>query len=215
MLLPPRFLFFDRLMTNDSYVLSFTAGGLLYHESTTVAECYLRHEDWEQTVEEIREHNLLQSRTASTTTRKLREIQTRLSALTRPQIHLLSTGSRFDQNMLLWLACCKSYRVLADFAREVVFDKFVRLDLEISTMEVERFFDTKAIYRDEVESLKETTRTKLVTVVMRMLRESELITDNNHIQSPVMSPRLKQLIADDSAELFTLFPIAIDARKDV
>ena len=195
-------------MTNEQYVLSFTAGGLLYHESITVAETYGKCRRWDETVNQINDQNLLQSRVHSTTVRKLREICARLQELTTQQIDLLVSGSRTEQNLLLWLACCKRYKLLADFAQEILHDKFVRLDLTISLIEVGNFVESKSVWHEEIEKLKESTRTKLVTVTMRMLREAELISTDNVIHPQLMSSQLAHVIASDSFELFNLFPVA-------
>ena len=195
-------------MTSEQYVLSFTAGGLLYHESIIVAETYCKSRDWNKTTRQINDQNLLQSRVQSTTTRKLREVCARLQGLTPPQIELLVSGSRTEQNLLLWLACCKRYQLLADFAQEILHDKFIRLDLTISLIEVGNFVETKSVWHEELENLKESTRTKLVTVMMRMLREAELISNDQVIRPQLMSPQLARVIAADSFELFNIYPVA-------
>ena len=195
-------------MTSEQYVLSFTAGGLLYHESIIVAETYCKSRDWNKTTRQINDQNLLQSRVQSTTTRKLREIFARLQVLTSPQIELLVSGSRTEQNLLLWLACCKRYQLLADFAQEILHDKFIRLDLTISLIEVGNFVETKSVWHEELENLKESTRTKLVTVMMRMLREAELISNDDVIRPQLMSPQLARVVAADSFELFNIYPVA-------
>jgi hypothetical protein len=70
-------------MSKTRFALSFTAGGLLYNESIVVAEALFRNErDWNLTLIEVEEKNLLQSRTPSTAKRKLREISQRLKCLT-------------------------------------------------------------------------------------------------------------------------------------
>ena len=203
-------------MTNADYVLSFTAGGLLYHESIKVAETYIQSYQWDETTEKVKNENLLQSRVASTTARKLREIYFRLQELTQAQIELLVSGSRIDQNMLLWLASCKRYQFLAEFAREVLHDKFIRLELTLHATEVDSFMESKAVWRAEIDELKESTRTKLITVVMRMLRETEMLSSENLIQPQLMSAQLVKVIASDSVELFSLFPVAeADVRKAI
>jgi Putative inner membrane protein (DUF1819) len=81
-------------MSKTKFALSFTAGGLLYNESIVVAEALLRNDhDWNATLSEIKEKNLLQSRTPSTAKRKLLEISKRLKCLTTEQMALLVDGS--------------------------------------------------------------------------------------------------------------------------
>ena len=57
-------------MSKTKFALSSTAGGLLYNESIVVAEALLRNDhDWNATLTEIEEKNLLQSRTPSSNSR--------------------------------------------------------------------------------------------------------------------------------------------------
>ncbi len=195
-------------MTNEAYVLSFTAGGLLYHESITVAETYSKCRQWDETVNQIHKNNLLQSRVKKTTNNKLNEICPRLQTLTEPQLELLINGSRTEQNMLLWLACCKRYKLLAEFAKEILHDKFIRLDFAVTIADVDAFMDAKSLWHEELEKITDSTKTKLQTVIMRMLREAELISNSNILQPKLLSANLVRVIANDSVKLFALFPIS-------
>ncbi|QDS92479.1 hypothetical protein FF011L_12220 [Roseimaritima multifibrata] len=197
-------------MIENRYVLSFSAGGLLYHESIVVAEVYASvRGDWQHVVDEIAEGNLLQSRTVSTTQRKLREVRKRLEHLTAREMALLASGSRLDQKLLLWLACCLRYQALADFAREVLRAKYLQLDLFIAAADVSCFLDAKSAWHDEIENLADSTRTKLQSVMMRMLRESEMVTADGIILPPLMSQEVQSVILEDSRDHFQFFPVAI------
>jgi hypothetical protein len=198
------------MMVATHYVLSFTAGGLLYHESLVVAEELLRAcFDWKVALRKVKDGNLLQSRTESTATRKLREVRNRLEMLSKPEIQLFSDGSRQEQKLILWLACCLRYQLLADFAREVLRAKYLQLDLSIDRDDVDRFIENKMIWHEELENLAPSTRTKLQTVMLRMLRESEMLSAEGIILPPIFSGRLTQVMLEDSSEHFLLFPTAI------
>lgn len=190
------------------YALSFSAGGLLYHESVSVAESYIKFQDWSKAITYVRDENLLQSRVEATTTRKVREIGSRLKELTQDQLDLLCNGSRLEQNYLLWLACCKRYQLIRDFAMEVLHSKFLSLDLVITTSDIERFFDAKSVWHSEIEELAETTRQKLITVIMRMLREAGMVSNEGLIQPRMVSPELVRVIGSESWEQFKWFPVA-------
>lgn len=197
-------------MVATQYVLSFTAGGLLYHESLAVAEELVRAcFDWKLATDSISVGNLLQSRTERTAQRKLREVRSRLQILSKDQLRLLVVGSRQEQKSLLWLACCLRYQLLGDFARDVLRSKYLQLDLSINRDDVDRFIDNQMIWHEELERLAPTTRTKLQTVMLRMLRESEMLSPEGVILPPILSDSLKRVILDDSVEHFLLFPTAI------
>jgi hypothetical protein len=109
--------------------MSFTTGGLFYQESVTLAELYLKIKSWTEVKKIALAENLLQTRTQSTAQRLASEITARLVRLTNGQLQLLATGSRSEQNYLLWLATCKRYAFISDFAREVLREKFLCLEI--------------------------------------------------------------------------------------
>lgn len=190
------------------FALSFTAGGLLYNESIVVAEALSRNVgDWKSTLAEIEENNLLQSRTPSTAKRKLREITQRLKHLTPEQLGLLVDGAPSEQKLVLWLACCLKYPILAELARDVIRAKYLQLDYSIDEFDVERFLESQAIWHRELEDLAASTVKKLQTVMLRMLREAELVSDHGIITSPLVSQRFLRALKTDSPNHLLLFPL--------
>jgi hypothetical protein len=198
-------------MSKTKFALSFTAGGLLYNESIVVAEALLRNErDWNATLVEIEEKNLLQSRTPSTAKRKLREISQRLKCLTADQLTLLVEGTRSEQKLILWLACCLKYPLLAELARDVIRAKFLQLDYAIDAVDIAKFIETQTLWHEELEELAPSTLTKIQTVILRMLRESELISDVGIITAPLVSSRFIQVLQRDSPSHFLFLPLVIE-----
>lgn len=198
-------------MSKPKFALSFTAGGLLYNESIVVAEALLRNEyDWNATLVEVEEKNLLQSRTCSTSKRKLREISQRLKCLSEPQLALLVDGTRHEQKLILWLACCEKYPLLAELARDVVRAKFLQLDYSIDAGDIARFIELQTLWHEELEGLTASTITKLQTVMLRMLRESELVSEDGIISAPLVSGRFIQALKADSPGGLLYFPLVIE-----
>lgn len=203
----------DACMSRSKFALSFTAGGLLYNESIVVAESLFSNEyNWNATLVEVKEKNLLQSRTCSTSTRKLREISQRLKFLTQPQLALLVDGTRHEQKLILWLACCKKYPLLAELARDVVRAKFLQLDYSIDAGDIARFIELQTLWHEELEGLTVSTITKLQTVMLRMLREAELVSDDGIISAPLVSGRFIQVLKSDSPGGLLYFPLVIENR---
>lgn len=195
-------------MTQERYLLSFTAGGLLISESLIVLNVYLEEKDWEQTQRIITDDNLLQSRTGSTTSRKFSEIKARLDTLTGQQQKLLSEGRSDEQVSLLWLAACKRYVFLKELAREIILNKYLSLDLQIESSDVERFIQSQIVWHPELEQISASTQKKIQTVSLRMLREAGILNNSLLIQPSILSPRLSHVIQSDSMEWFSIFPIA-------
>jgi hypothetical protein len=198
-------------MSRTKFALSFTAGGLLYNESIVVAEALSRNEyDWNATLVEVEVKNLLQSRTRSTSVRKLREISQRMKCLSEPQLALLVDGTRHEQKLILWLACCEKYPLLAELARDVVRAKFLQLDYAIDASDIAKFIELQTLWHEELEGLTASTTTKLQTVMLRMLREAELVSDDGIISAPLVSGRFIQALKADSPGGLLYFPLVIE-----
>lgn len=198
----------------EPYSMSFTTGALLYHESLIIAEQYAALGNWDSVRDKVIGDNLLQMRTLNAAKRIYREVASRLTRLTSDELDLLRTGSRQEQNYLLWLAVCKRYRFIYDFAVEILREKYLRLDFELSYQAYDTFFEDKAEWHPEVERVADSTRSKQRQVVFKMLREAELLSADNRILPAMVTPRLVAAIEADNPNHFTIFPLfAADVKK--
>ena len=188
--------------------MSFTAGALLHQESLTVAKLFEELGDWEAVRERVMDDNLLRMRTPSASKRIFWEVTGRLKHLTPAQLALLRTGTRQEQGHLLWLAICKRYRFIYDFAVEVVREKFIRLDFDLSYDAYDVFFNNKAEWHPEVEGVAESTRKKLRQVLFKMMREANLLTQDNQILPAMPTPREIEVITADSPSYLLAFPVS-------
>ncbi|MEM7133187.1 MAG: DUF1819 family protein [Chloroflexota bacterium] len=193
-------------MEEETYSLSFTTGALLYHESITVAELYAELEDWDAVRQVVISENRLQMRTLNASKRIYREITSRLKTLTRGQLALLLDLPRQDQCYLLWLAVCKRYRFIYDFAVEVIREKFLLLDMILTHPDYDRFFNAKAEWHPEMDKITGRTRYKQRQMVFLMLREADLVTDDFAILPTILSPRLMEAISQESPADMAVFP---------
>ena len=197
-------------MKKTTYSMSFTTGALLYNESITVAELYQQLGDWDAVREQVAADNRLQMRTANSARRVFSEIASRLRQFTPAQMSYLVTADRREQNYLLWLAFCKRYRFIYDFAVDAIHEKFLRLDMSLTYEDYDIFFHNKAEWHPEVDGIAEATRKKQRQFLFKILREAELLSEKSQLIPVFLSPQLIHLIAaDDPAHL------AIFAAKTV
>ena len=194
--------------TVGEYNFSFIAGGLLVNELTAVAEVLHELQDWDKTGAYVESENLLRSRAASSGRRMFAEIRNRLQVLTKTQRVLLTEGVTSDQTDVAWLAVCKAYRIVREFAEEVVRERFVTLAMTVSGEDFDRFLNAKEAWEPRLESLAESTREKARTVVMRMLREAGITSDDGFIQPTLLSEELVAAIRSDDVSLYRIFPIS-------
>ena len=201
-------------MAEAKYSMSFTAGGLLYHKTVEIANLYLSLKNWPSVRGKVLENNILQARTQNTAKRIFQEISSRLDLLTKEELVILIEGSYQEQVQILWLAICKRYKFIYDFAVEVIREKFLSLGLEVSFEDYDAFFNSKAEWHDELENLTEKTKNKARQVVFKILREAELLSKNNIIIPIILAPRVFESICNDDPQKLSIFSITENASKE-
>lgn len=201
-------------MADTAYRMAFTAGALLLRESVLAAELYTRLGDWGAVRRELRTGKLLQIRTASAAERRGREVVQRLENLTPAQLSLLVAGERGEQAALVWLASCKRYRFIRDFATEIVREKFVRLDPHLTYDDFDIFFNRQAEWHAEVDRIEPSTRTKLRSTLFAMLREADILAAGDLIQPALLSPAVIRAIRADDPTQLAIFPVADAQLKE-
>lgn len=201
-------------MADAAYLMAFTAGALLLRESVIAAELYARVGDWGAVRQELRAGNLLQIRTPSAAERRGREVVQRLENLTPPQLQMLVEGNRSDQAALVWLATCKRYRFIRDFATEIVREKLVRLDPHLTYDDFDIFFNRQAEWHPEVDRIEPSTRAKLRTNLFAMLREADIVSAGNLIQPALLSHAVVRAIRDEDPAQLAIFPVSDGQLKE-
>lgn len=195
--------------------MSFTTGGLFYHESLQVAELYEKTGDWQKIRNQVLSENILQDRTVSSSKRRAREICSRLALLTKNQLQLLGSGSRQEQQYLLWVAVCKRYAFIRDFTVEIVREKYLRMDLNLQRADYNIFFAEKAQWHENLDKLKDSTRKKLRQVLFKTMREAEIISRENMIIPGLLTENLVRVLAEDNPSWLTIFPVSDTEIKGV
>lgn len=193
--------------------MSFTAGGLFHQESVNVAALYLEVRDWNKVRDEVIGRNILQARTITTLKRICREICSRLKTLDSSELQLVVQGSSQEQGYLLWLAVCRRYAFIRDFAMEVIRDRFLTLRNDLNYEDYDAFFNAKAEWHDELEKITAATGLKLRQVLFRMLNEADLLGSGNTISPAMLTPRMVSIIARHAYQDLFVFPMAESELK--
>jgi len=188
------------------YALSFTSGGLLVREADLLASVYLRERDWAAVRQVAMEGNLLQARTTSSSARVTRETIQRLSILGDVELQLLTDSSLTERCHLMWVAACRRYELIGDFAEEVLRERYLVLTATLSADHFDRFVTGKSLWHPELDELRASTRAKLRQNVFRMLREAGLCSDNGDIFPAVLSERVRDALAARAPSDVRFFP---------
>lgn len=187
--------------------MSFTTGSLFHRESMKLAVLYLELGDWNLVRDKIIAENLLQARTLNTLKRVCREIISRLKTLSAGELEFFVEGNHQEQGYILWIAVCRRYRFIADFAVEVLRERHITLKTDLTHKDFDVFFNQKSDLHSELDGISPTTRSKLRQILFRILRETDLLTANNTINAAMLSERLLEVITQDSNRDVLYFPV--------
>ena len=143
----------------------------------------------------------------STGKRMYVEMQKWSECLTSMQKKTLLNGNFKTQNEIAFVAACKYYRFIRDFVIEVVREKSLVYDYEITLGEYLSFFRRKAEEHQEMYELSEVTQYKVQQVTFKILEQAGLIDSikTKMIQPQMIEPETKEAILQDNAELFKIF----------
>lgn len=201
-------------MAADTYSFSFTTGSLFFQESVEVATLFLRLRNWTSVRDAVLTDNLLHFKTTNSLKRVYREVASRLKLLCEAELNLLVCGTAQEQAHVLWIAVCRRYQLIADFAREVVRERYINFKTTLDHGDFDVFFNRKAEWHSELDRVADTTRVKGRQIVFKMLKEVGLLTFDCYINSTILSARLLQSLPAQRREDVFWFPVSpVDLRR--
>lgn len=194
---------------HERYVLSFTVGALLAREAALLAPLFIDRRNWERVRDDAVGGNLLQARTNSSGVRLVRETVKRLSALADEEIGLLVDATASERAHLMWAAACRRYALIGEFAEEVLRERYLTLASRLTYEDFDSFVRTKAVWHEELVTVKESTLQKLRSNVFKMLHEAELLSEGGFIMPAVLSERVRARLSARMPTDLRFFPTQI------
>lgn len=181
-------------MTTESYNMGFTSSALLVRESQIIVERYFVLQDWKKVLKNVVDENLLRSRTVGTCKRLSWGIVNRVKELDVHELKKVLVGRDDEVRQVLWLAICRRYQFISDFAREVLHEHFLQFKPKITADDYQVFFNRKAAWHEELEQLSRTSAAKIKQVLFRMMREAGLLDGENRIIPTIFSDDMQKII---------------------
>jgi len=191
------------------YALSFTTGALLASEAAVVAPVYLREHSWASTRVLVKQSNLLQSRVARSTTRVLGELIPRLQVLSDAELEIVAEGTSTERGHLMWAATCRRYKLIGEFAEELMRERFLTLAGTLTYDDYDSFYRAKAMWHDELGEVTDLSYKKLRQVLFKMLVEAGLLTKQGLIEPALLSSRVAECLSLCTPSDIRFFPTRV------
>lgn len=125
--------------------------------------------------------------------------------LNRAESKVISDGTADERGQLLWVAACRRYRLIREFAEEVLRERFLLMAPDLAREHFEAFIRGKALWHPELADLKKSTLGKLRTTLFLMMREADLVTAEGLIVPTVLSMRIRDQLAKREPSDLRLF----------
>jgi len=190
----------------SKYRMSFGTGGLFLNESVAIARLYQELGDWTAVKKAAGAKGVIPFRKQSSVTRSVREIANRLEVLKADEIDLLCHGDYADQLSVLWLALCRGYRFIGEFAVELLSERFLSFRTHITYDDFDAFYAAKAEWEPELEAISTSTQEKLRQILFRLMREAGILNQGDHICRALLSPSFTALMAQSDPHELRYFP---------
>ena len=199
-------------MAMAKYSLSFTTGTLFYQESVKLMELFFQLKKWEQVREAVIAENIVQARTLNTLKRVTSEIISRLKMLREQELSLFTESSHVDRGYILWLAICRRYTFIGDFAVDVLHYNFTSMKNIVTYDDYNVFLNKKAEWHNEIDRIATSTKRRLRQTLFQILREANLLDKNNTIIPVNPDASFQKLLASVEGSEALFFPISGLAR---
>ena len=143
----------------------------------------------------------------TTNKRMVSEFKKRIDNLTVNQQELLLNSNFSNQKQLAFLSACKTYSLLRDFVIEVVREKYLIMDFNLSDTDYISFIRRKEINHDELANLTDQTQAKVKQVIFKILEQAGIINNvrDKEIQLQLLGESTKKSIIEDNPEWLKVF----------
>lgn len=193
----------------STYKFSFTATSLRTRDLVLIA-------NWENN-NHLDELELAIGNGKSATGKRIyAELKKWIEVLTDEQISILKSASFKAQNEIAFLAVCKYYNFIREFVIEVVREKYLVFDYELTEGDYLSFVRRKSDTNSEFEKLTEKTQYKIKQVCFKILAQANLInnTKSKIIQPQLLEAETQQAVLNDNPEFMKFFLLAdIDINR--
>jgi hypothetical protein len=183
----------------DKYNFSFTGFSLRTNEMAKVAEA----KSFGNSIEMVD----FGAGNKNTGQRRLAEIKKRLNQFTESQLELFLSGDFITKKQLAFLSVCKTHRFLRDFLVEVLREKVLLFDYEISEGDYISFYRRKMELHPEMEKLTERTEKAIHQVTFKILEQAGIIDSvkNKSIQPQLLDANIIRVITSDNKNWLKIF----------
>lgn len=182
------------------YLTTLNTRPFLYRETKLIAELIDQGMTDEEITEKVIDENIFQVKSVDRRKRFYSEIKKRLDELDEYLLEKLLNSDTSTSKAILLYAILKRDILFYEWMREVVWDKLLTLNYDLTKYDTELFFAKKSEQSDQVRSWGKNTINRLTNAYHQTLIDSELAgsTDESlNLHSSIISSQVEQYLKSE------------------
>lgn len=184
----------------SKYSSSFTAGALLLKEFQAISVIIDQPGLQDILTREKEENQYLRIKTELARKRVITEIKRRLKYTPDDQWELFNDSDEAEQKIFLFYVILNAQPLVKDLHFEVAVEKWLRLDKQIEKIDFQMKLEEIESWDQEVASWSTSTKTKVLTQMIRILTEAGLLNNGELVKPEIYNDQFwKKFIQWDAA----------------
>jgi uncharacterized ubiquitin-like protein YukD len=187
----------------NKYSFSFTTASLMINGMVLIAQSIKDNTNFNYV-------EILGNGKSTTGKKYYAELTKRLKNLTTDEVDLLIDGDLPTQKQICFLAVCKTYGFISDFTIEVLRNKFLVFDYQITDGDYLSFYRGKAQEHEELERLTQQTEDKIKRVIFKIYEQAGIIDNvkSRLIQPQFVDSKIVEAVRKDNPNWLKIFLIS-------
>lgn len=176
--------------------------------SSEMISLYDEEKDWLSVRKIAIEENLAQKNAISSRERYVDEVLSRVRYLSESEIsYFLNQANDNEQHLLLWIALCRSNRLVREFAVKLLRESFLNFKTEVSFDDFDAFYFDLSSSNSELDNVSTQMKNKIRGRIINSAKEAGLLTKDNFIQPVFLSADFCKCVSDNSLNDLSFLPI--------
>jgi hypothetical protein len=168
---------------------------------------------WKQARQQVIDEHLLTVRTQTAMSRTVSETIKRLSVLSLTELRFLTADDSMnaDRSALMWVAMCRYYTLVGEFANEVLRDHYLLGKPTVTREDYDRFVYSKSLWHEELDQISDSTAKKLRSNLFQAMFEARLLEkEGNTIIPSLLGSGLTDIL-EKRPDSFLFFPMRVES----
>jgi len=186
------------------YSAGLTGAPFLYFETNKCLELKSQGLSIDEIKNKIFNENLFNYKKTSAISRTFSGIKKRIENLDEQLLNIYNEEFIETKKQIILYLICKTEPILLDFLNEIITEKIKFSDYEIKNIDFIKFLNNKAENFEEVAKWTENTKNKIISVMKKILYETNIIKDKKYtkLQKIVLNHKFEKYLEEKNEKEF-------------